>query len=129
MSKTFLALILCLGLAVLVPVGFGSEQPADQAASPAVSPDFSGKIVMFVVDKSTSLEAKTNSVVLKDPRIVLLGERSFVHGKTYTTNVTEEWAAGVEQGIACDRVLSYHTFDAESFASYLEYSQERREED
>ena len=96
------------------------------------STSFEGKIVVFIVDESTTLEAKTDRVTISSPSVVDLGSRPFVFGQRFEKDSQNSSADGKDRlphvGIACDRIVGFFVFTPESLNEWLKRNEDDRED-
>jgi hypothetical protein len=103
-----------------VIVGGRSLAQEKAAESNKRTPDFEGKVLLLRVDRSTSVESKTELVVLKSPDIVVLGGRHFIHGKPLIRpdEESEQWFATGAIGHSWDTIKEYWVFTPEAYDEY-----------
>jgi hypothetical protein len=128
-----------LGCIAALPLSLRSEEPTTTSPSPAL-PDFKGRVVAFVCDKSTGVESKSETVTLVDPKVVLVGDRYFAFGRTWVPTVVADnededqksWIEvyrDVETGVAWSNVISYRSFTREGMTRYYEARRKQSEDD
>jgi hypothetical protein len=94
---------------------------ADDAAQKAKppSPDFSGKIVVVIIDQSSAVERRENTEVLEDAAMSQIGGRYFIVGKAYTpAEVSTNWRSGSQVGVSWEKVHMYYAYTPEQFKNY-----------
>lgn len=109
----------CL-LSVLIVSWTTMAMAAPENTEPNIQQSFEGRVVLFEVDLSTTLESRSDSIVLRSPSVITLGKRSFVFGESYTPTWAKEGDAtpSGSRAVACDRIISFHLFEPKDFDAY-----------
>ena len=131
--KAFLTILSFGIVAAVIVVASHSTMQADEPTEtpqvmPSVAVDFEGKVVLFAVDESSALETKRRSISLVDPKLVKIGERYFVQGKSFAPDEVASVFQDVETAVAWERVQMYYAFTPEQFEKYVEYWQENSDD-
>jgi hypothetical protein len=122
--------VYCFAVVMVLGVVAGGRSLAQEKAQESKerrTPNFEGKVVLLRVDRSTSVESKTELVVLKSPEIVMLGGRYFIHGNPHIRpdEESEQWFAAGEIGYAWETVKEYWVFTPEAYDKYEKLRKER----
>src|SRR5262249_33670467 len=127
----FALFTLTILLAVVIIRHTAGQSETARAENNADRPNFSGKVVLLRVDKSTSVESKSESLVIKSPHILTLGNRHFIHGQPYVKkdDPTENWFAEGEIGCAWETVREYWVFTPDAYDKYEEKRQNKEDAD
>ena len=119
-TNTFRWAACCGSLATVLWLA-ASAAAEDTANAPQEQPlDFTGKIVVLVLDESIAMERKSGTEILANAHIRLLGDRYFIVGKAYAVpDDAPSWRTGTEVGVAWSRVKAFYAYTPELFDNYL----------
>ncbi|MGD9635868.1 MAG: hypothetical protein AB7G28_14560 [Pirellulales bacterium] len=109
----------------VISIGSLIAVAADIPEAPETSPiDFTGKIILLLVDRSNALEQKNDSEVIENARMANIGGRIFVIGTAYPNpHELNDWRKGAEVGVAWEEVTSFYIFSKEQFQNYAKASE------
>ena len=129
------ALIAMAGCAVLGAVLLADPNATVKGdSSPSASqndetvPDFQDKVVLFEVNRGSTLESKSGSVVLQKVHIRKLGTRSFIIGEGYAPKDDEHgdyWEKGLTVGVPCESLIRFQAMTPDQFNDYTKKWKER----
>jgi hypothetical protein len=87
------------------------EKPSD--------PDFTGKIVVVIIDQSSAVERRQNTEILDHATMTQIGGRHFIVGNAYSpSDVPANWRTGSQVGVAWEKVHMYYAYTPEQFKNY-----------
>ncbi len=119
MKKPLIAALL-MGFLLLAPRLAAEENHAPQTAENP-SALFAGKYLLLQVDRSNSLETKTETALLWDAKLLELGGRFFLVGTSVERPDDEEnresWHAETT-GISWSRIAKFRALSEEQFEEY-----------
>jgi len=134
----FRALIATIGCAavsvVFLTVSNAAVKGESSSTAPAASAeneivgDFKDKIVLFEVNRGSTLESKSGSVVLHKVHITKLGTRSFIIGEGYAPKDDERddyWEKGMTVGVPCESVIRFQAMTPDQFNDYVKKWKDR----
>jgi hypothetical protein len=85
----------------------------------ATEPDFTGKIVVVIIDRSSAVERREDTEVIENASMVQIGKRPFIIGKAYSPEGVEaNWRTGSDVGVAWEKVQVYYAYTPEQFKNY-----------
>jgi hypothetical protein len=124
--RTLIATIGCAILAAFFLVAPNAVVKGDSSPSVTQSdetvPDFKDKIVLFEVNRGSTLETKSGSVVLQKVHIRKLGTRSFIIGEGYAPKEDEHgdyWEKGLTVGVPCESLIRFQAMTPDQFSDYI----------
>jgi len=93
-----------------------------------LSESFRGKILMLEIDRSSALESRSGHAVLKEARILLIGDRYFLHGTGHApAEYKQSWYNDTFVGISWESVSRYYVMTYEQFEEYTkQYSKKNQ---
>ena len=126
MSRKFLGLLIVASCATLFAFVRNFASAEETPNSPALK-QFDGLgegILMVSIEQRSGIEAESNSSLLKNARLVKVGDRYFVRGKGYVTkeqanDKAYKWFQGLDVAYALDDVTEFYTFTPEGLEEYM----------
>ncbi len=121
----FLAIV-CFGVLVISMRGFAPAETTAPIQSDDIAFEFKEKIVLLEVDRSSSIESKSGSVLMEKVRVCKLGTRDFVIGIGYASKDEDDlWYQGMVVGVPCDSVLRFQVMTQDQFKDFETKFEER----
>ncbi len=82
------------------------------------------------MDRSSALESKSSSAVIKNAEILLIGDRYFVQGQGHAPEgYDDSWYVGTTVGMAWNHITRYYVMTPEQFEKYAKRWTDRKDAD
>ncbi|HEX3599511.1 MAG TPA: hypothetical protein VHU84_05175 [Lacipirellulaceae bacterium] len=106
-------------LLILAIIGYSLLAREVPQKADSTEPDFSGKIVVVIIDRSSAVERREDTEVIENASMVQVGNRPFIIGKAYSPEGVEaNWRTGSDVGVAWEKVQVYYAYTPEQFKNY-----------
>jgi hypothetical protein len=114
-------------------VGSSLLLAANETAKADTDIDFSGKVVLLIVDYSNAVENKRGTEYLNEPVIKKIGDRYFIAGKAFSlkespAGTDDDWRKGSDVGIAWEKVQQYYVFSPDKMVEIIKKRLEQDDE-
>jgi len=124
MARKVLVVLSCVASFILFNF-VGGVRLASSATKSSIQEieDFGNDYLLIYMERTAGIEGKTDTQVLKDAKLIKLGERYFVRGKGHTykpyeNDVKYKWYNGVDVAFDWKDVIQFSVLSPEQLESY-----------